>query len=352
MKKDIIPEADGDKAAGGSRGSSQRLPLLVLLLLVATFAYLYFFTGLIRPHGEAPKTPPPQTTQVRKPIPPRPVQGGETSATTAKPREKQPAQATKEKPAPPQAQAKPAAVAAPQPPARSKQTVSPAVKPARQAPVKVAKAEAQPVGKKQAKIPPVPETPVKARQKGTAKPVPTAAAPSPKAPAQAKVASPAPAVKPAAGEGAYTLLVGEFAVDREMKRELATLKKLGIDRLHEKKSVKVEAMHRLFLADFDTHYAADQEMQKLEKATGSAFILEENGRFSVYAGSYLHQNGAAAEMRRLAQKGFKVGIKTAKVTMPVTRVTAGPFASEADAAKEAGRLKKHGIAARVIKAGK
>jgi cell division protein FtsN len=110
-------------------------------------------------------------------------------------------------------------------------------------------------------------------------------------------------------------------------------------------------MHRLFLAEFDSHHAADLELQKLKKVTSSAFILEQNGRYAVYAGSYLHERGAVVEQKRLSGKDFKLNLKTAKVTIPVSRVTAGSFSSSEDARKEASRLEKQGIIARVIKSG-
>ncbi len=49
MARNISPETDSEREWSGERGASQRVLLLVLLLLVAAGAYLYFFTGLIRP---------------------------------------------------------------------------------------------------------------------------------------------------------------------------------------------------------------------------------------------------------------------------------------------------------------
>jgi hypothetical protein len=166
----------------------------------------------------------------------------------------------------------------------------------------------------------------------------------------------APAVhqkpKHAEGQGSFTLLVGEFALDRDMKACRIKLKKLGITTIQGKKIEKVEIMHRLFLADFDTHHAAEMECQKMRKVTASAFILEQNRRYALYAGSYLHQRGAAMEQKRLASNGFKLSMQTAKVKIPINRMTAGSFTCSADAQKEASRLVKQGIIVKVIKTGK
>lgn len=354
MAKDLFPEIEEDKPANGSRGSSQWFLPLVLLFLVLVFGYLYFFTSLIKPREEVAKAPPGQTVQIRQPLPPRPDQGDEKPVTAAKPVEKQPEQAKTEKPAspPPPPQAKPASVQATATNVQAKPAplqVKPAAVTPQPAPAKPLKAEVKPIHKEQAKASPAPALPAAPQQKGATKPVVAATAAAKKAlqPASARKAA-----KPVAEQGAYTLLAGEFAVYQEMKSTRAKLKKLGVTPVHGKTVEKLQIMHRLFLADFDSHYAADMVMQKLEKVTSSAFILEENGRYAIYAGSYLHERGAVAEQKRLAGKGFKLSLKTAKVMIQVNRVTAGSFSSSADALKEAGRLEKQGIIARVIKAGK
>jgi cytoskeletal protein RodZ len=360
MAKNILPEIEEDKRSNGTRGSSQQILLLVLLFLVLVFGYLYFFTNVIRQREEVAKAPPAQTAQVRQPLPPRPDQGGEKPA-AAKPEEKPPTQAKPEKPvsppAPPQAKPVPPQVkpAPPQVKPVSPQTkpappqAKPAAVPPQPAPAKAVKAEEKPLHKEQAKASPAPVQPAATEHKAGAKPVAAATAAAKKAPAAVAARQ---AAKPAAEQGAFALLVGEFAVDKEMKSTRAKLKKLGVTPVHEKKVEKLQTMHRLFLADFDSHYAADIELQKLAKVCSSTFILEQNGRYAVYAGSYLHERGAAAEQKRLAGKGFKLGIKTAKVMVPVKRVTAGSFSSSPDALNEASRLNKQGITARVIKTGK
>jgi hypothetical protein len=354
MAKDFFPEIEEDKPANGTRGSSQQILLFVLLFLVLVFGYLYFFTNLIRQREEVAKAPPGQTAQIRQPLPPRPDQGGGKPAATAKTEEKQPEQAKTEKPASPPAlpQAKPAPPQAKPAPPQAKPAppqAKPVAVPAQPAPAKAVKTEEKPLHKEQAKASPAPALPTAPQQKGGTKPVAAVTSAPKKAPAPAAARQTA---KPAVEQGTFTLLAGEFAVDREMKRTRAKLKKLGVTPIHGMKVEKLQIMHRLFLADFDSHYAADMELQKLQKVSSSTFILEQNGRYAVYAGSYLHKKGAAAEQKRLAGKGFKLGIKTTKVMIPVNRVTAGSFSSSEDARNEASRLEKQGIIARVIKTGK
>jgi hypothetical protein len=308
--------------------------LLVLVLLVAVFGYLYFFTGLIRPLAEAPQPPPVQTAQVKKPLPPRPEQGGEKQEPAVQPSGMPPAPATVEKPASQSAPsgAKPAAVAV------------------QSAPANAAKAEEKPLQKEQPLAPATPAAAARQREKAAAKPAAVVANGGGKVRGAGVAAQ--RAVKPATKHGAYTLLVGEFATGQELKRALAKLNKGGVAPVQRKKVAKLELVHRLFLAEFDNHDAASAELRRLRQVTASAFMLPENGKYRVYAGSYLYEGGAAIEQERLAGKGVKLSRKSAKVTIPKTRVTAGTFSTREAAQEGANRLKKRGITAMVVKTGR
>lgn len=334
MTNSHTPNPEYHSPGSGERGSSQRILLLVLVLLLAAFGYLYFFTGLIRSPEEAPKLPTAQTAQVKQPIPPRPEVQGEKPAAPAKSEEQKPVAApTTPAPTPP---AKPAAApAAPAAPAAS--VAKPAATPA-PAPAKPAKSAEQQVAK------------------APAQPAPASA----KTPEQ-KVAKPAAAaktapkeVKPVAkeGRGAYTLLIGDFALGKSVKAAQAKLKKAAIAPVAKKSVKRQEPMNRLFLAEFSGQDAAQAEMERLKKLTADAFVLQENGKYAVYAGSYYLEGPAAVEQDRLYDKGVKLVMKKATAPITVTRLTAGSFATKEEARKAAARLKKQGLAAQVVKAGK
>jgi hypothetical protein len=323
MALNFSPEADDDRPVLREKESNQRILLLVLVLLVVVFGYLYFFTGLIRPLAEAPNPPPVQTARVKIPLPPRPEQGGEKQESAANPPGMPPAPVPVGKPAP--------------------VSVQPA-------PAKSAKAEEKPVQKEQS---PAPGSPAVAARKQE-QPVPKTAIAATNVGGKvsgAGAATQKPA-KPAAKHGAYTLLVGEFAADQELKSALTRLKKGGVTPVHRKKVTKLELMHRLFLAEFNDHDAASAELRRLQRVTVSAFMLRENGKYRVYAGSYLHEGGADNEQERLAGKGVKLTRKSAKVIIPKTIVTAGAFSTREDAQKGVNRLKKRGLTATVVKTGK
>lgn len=315
------------------RGSSTRVLLLVLLLVVAAGGYLYFFTDLIRPVKEAAKPSMAQTAQVKKPIPPRPGQPGGPGAVAAKPEEAKPSQGAPPPPAPATPQAKQAA----------EQKAAPAAAPpAKPEPAKLVKAEA-------------PQKPATAAAP-VAVPVKPAAAPAPAKPAAAMAkpvapARPAPKVAKRAvkGErGAYALQVGDFVPDKSFEAVQAKLKKSGIVPVRMTAITAPEPMKRLAVAQFTDQDAAEAEFQKLKKLTADAFLVADDGTYSLYAGSYFSEGRLHYEQRRLGAKGIKTVVKKVQVPIKVMRVSAGSYASAEEARSDEQRLKKLGLTARVV----
>lgn len=349
MFGDLSPEKAAANPIRNERGSSTRILLLVLLLVVAAAGYLYYFTDLIRPK-EAPKPAPVQTAEVKQPIPPRPEQPAGEGA-PAKPAEAKPPQGAPA-PAPPQGGAPAAPVALPAKPAAAQKPAPVAAPPVKPEPAKVAKVEA-------------PAKPA-AAPAPAAKPASPAAAAKPALPAAA--AKPAPtekkgaaAAKPVSkGEkaavkrkgGSYALLIGDFVPDTTFAATQAKLKKSGITPVRESDIRATEPMNRLFVAEFNDQDMAEAELRKLKNLTADAFLIADSGRYSLYAGSYFTEGRTAAEIKRLTAKGIKPVARKTQVAIKVTRVTAGSYPSAEEARKDATRLKKLGIVAKVVKAGK
>ena len=339
MPNQFTPDADDQMP---EKKSSQQRLLLLLLLLAGLFAYLYFFTGLIKPREEQPIPQPVAEAPVKQPLPPRPqaaapaAPGAVVTAGTQAPKGS----------APPVQQAKPAQPAAPA-------SAAPAAKPA---PAAQAKAEKP--------APPAASAP---QAKG-AKPAAAAKAARPAAPAAPKLAA-KPAAEAKAGKtavakpvkakavaksatAAYALEINGDLAESEMGSVTAKLKQAGIAYVVKTKSQKGELMHRLFLADFGSRDAAVEELERLKVTAPDAFMLKEDGRFAVYAGSYLREGKAAVEQDRLFDKGVKLLLKNATIPVSVVKVRAGSFADQASAEKAAHKLKKSGLSAKVVKAGK
>ena len=394
MPNQFSPDADDHSSE--KKRSQQRL-LLLLLLLIGLFVYLYFFTGLIRPRPETAQAPPPPSAGepaaevVKQPLPPRPE--GEAAAPGAavpgatEPAKPAPAQAAAPvakpsaggapaaKPAPsgqpaPAAQAKtakPAAaavaakekIAKPATPAKEAKPATAAkdAKPATAAKAKPAAAtkEAKPAATAKSKPAATAKSkPATAAKEG--KPAAAAAKPAPKPAAEAKAAKGAApktakaTAKPAAG--VYALEINGDLAESEMGPVTAKLKKAGISNVVTSKAQKGEPMHRLFLADFGDRGEAAEELERLKMVAPSAFMLKENNRYAVYAGSFLREGKAAVEQDRLYDKGVRLMLKEATTPVSVVRVRAGSFADQASAQKAAGNLKKSGLTAKVVKVGK
>ena len=394
MSNDFTPDADDQMP---EKKSSQQLLLLLLLLLVVLFAYLYFFTGLIKPRGEEPKPQPVAEAPVKKPLPPRPnaAKGAVPAQPVAKAKEHK-AAAPAVQPAPVAkpgvvAKAAPAAkptakeIAAAKPGATAKE--APAGKPAAAAPAKAA----TPAAQAKAAKPATPAAPAKGTQPAApaAQGKATVVAEKKAATAEKKVAASAEkkgapksaataksAAKEAAGEkaaageqaaaalakkpksaakpavAAYALEINGDLAESEVAPVMVKLKQAGITHVVKSKQLKGEPMHRLFLADFANRDEALEELERLKLATADAFLLKENGRYAVYGGSYLREAKANSEQSRLQAKGVQLLLKSATTPVPVLKVRAGAFANQAGAEKAAKALKKAGLSFKVVKLAK
>lgn len=357
----------GDTSSKGGGGNT-RLLLLVLLLLVAVFGYLFYFTDLIKPRQEVQAPAPVQPSQVKQPIPPRPAEqpAGAAPVEPAKPvavtppatGQPEPAKVAQEQKAPEKAKAEPPApVKSAAPPAKKEQ--SKAAEPAK---APVAKKE-QPKPAEQAKAP------VEAKQKAlqaktddkqktaaSSKEAKQAAPVKPKTAAAKKVAKKAATgvkassvkASAAAAAGEYTLRIGEYVVPSAMEKDNAKVREAGLTPVVKEGSKKKEPMIRLLFGEFADQETARKELQKLRDATVEGFILNEGGKYRVYAGSYFVKARAMQEQQRLEALGYKLTLRKANVSVPVLLLTAGKYGSRAEALKDVSRLKKKGLSAAVI----
>ena len=309
------------------RGGTRRMFFAAILIVLALFGYLYFFTDMIKSHQE------PQSKSealVRKPLPRKggplgaistSVKSAVTGVTPAKTGAKsgdvsrKAGQATPEKPAP-----------APVP----KQIVSsPPLKPLPAMPAP------------QVALPAVKPQPHKATL-----PAVTTVKPPVK---------PEPAAKPepvAAGVVKYALQCGPFATIREVAPARAALKKAGLTPVSSPGPKRPTLMYRLFVAGYSDAEVATVERNKLLEVTPDAFVLRHDGNYELFAGSY-HEEGRAGKMEdHLSAQGIKV--ERRQVTAPVaTRLlTAGVFPNQEAAGAVAERLKKNGIACTVTQQGR
>lgn len=327
-------------------------PLLVLLLiLVGCFAYLYFFTDLIKPQE------PQKTAEVAAPAPkvakiPLPPRKREPTAMEGKAPEKieapkavasVPAAVTAPAATPAGAAAKPAPVPAPKP----LQALTPA-KP-KEEPKKAE--SAIPVGKK-----PLPAT--IANKKNDSAP---AGRTEEKKPAVAdKMRGPSKNGKRAlivdgsaksttvikakrVSVASWSLVIGNYVLEEALSTDIGRVRKAGFEPVIKPSIRKKTAMNRLFISEFTDRASAHATLEKLKHYTSDAFILEHGGRYSVYAGSYAQNESANTEKERLKASGFPVAVKRTDIAIPSQSLSVGPFNSKKAADAALAKLQGAGV---------
>jgi cell division protein FtsN len=319
------------------------------LILVGGFAYLYFFTGLIRPQEaqKAAATPvvasAPQV--VKMPLPPR---EGEVAMPAAAP-------PVKVAPTPPAA--KPLAVA----PSPAKPVVAPVTAlPDKAAPIPPA-AKAKEEVKKSAQVKPAekPPLPVAGAVKKAAA-APAVKPPAKKAAEAAKKSVPAKApVKKVAASGtakartgvkikpvvpdSWTLIVGNYVLEEALSVDLGRVRKSGLVPVVKPGSPKKTVMNRLLVGEFSDRTAAQATFEKLQRLTSDAFVMPQGGKFAVFAGSYLKSDSAASEKERLKAAGFPIKVKYMELAIPSQTLSVGPFTSKKEADAGRGKLQRAGM---------
>lgn len=367
-----------DNSEKGAGGRNQKPLLLVLLALVAVFAYLYFFTGLIKPRQEEPPVPPP-VAEVKKPLPPRPDgEKGQPAETAVKaPEAAAKAAPAEQKPKggePAASGAKPQPVPAPAPAAKAPEKAAPAkavAPPAKEA------AKPAPAGKEVAKPAPATEGSGKGKappqqaasgekapkaEKGAVKQVPAtvdkaakpvknnAAAAAAKKDIAGKKTGKEPVKKTAGAvkKAAVTLLVGEFVPDRDFLALQTRLKNMGLSPLHKTELKRAKPMNRLYVGEYPNYDAGVAELERVKKLSADAFFIEAGGMYRVYAGSYYSSRMADQVRSGLAAKGVSTTLQKADIPVTVVRLTAGCFADKAAAAGTIKKLKATGLAPAVV----
>jgi cell division septation protein DedD len=362
-------DAGDDSQQGGEKGK-QNMLLVVLLVLVAGFGYIYFFTGLIKPAPEQKVAEAPPVVQVvKKPLPSpdgkpaKVVEGDEgdgkkVAAASAKPEpvkvDPPPASAPVAKPA-----AKPAVQEAAKPQGEVKKVEAPQTavkKPLPSATAKVDKKPATPE-KKPAAVVEKKTLPSKDGEKKVVE----VKKPAEKSVARADVAAqpkkdvqkPArkePAVAAdAATTGRWTVLVGNYVLEEAMATDLGRIRKAGCEAYIVPGAQKKTHMNRLLLAEFTDRASAQAELDKLKRQTSDAFIIDSAGMHAVYAGSYLLDERASSEKARLAAAGFSLTLKRAAVSIATKNLTAGSFVDKSAAEDILKKLREAGVKATLIR---
>ena len=280
-----------------SKSGSGRRTAVLLLIIGAAAAYLYFFTDLIRDHHVQQKIP--AVASPRKPLPRR------------------------------EAVMRPATSAN-----RSVQTGTASVHP-----------EGKPIVAAQAAA----TAPVKAEQKKTAGTGLTTAETAQKN----GTASAVQTKSPCNVRGNYAVQCGPFVTAAGLASARSALKKSGIVSVVVSSGPKRPTlMHRLFVAGYSDAAMAMTQRDQLLKVSSDAFVLPNNGNYELFAGSYYDERRALKMQHRLTALGIRAEIR--QVTLPVATklLTAREYGSRVSAEQTVRLLQDKGIDCRVVRRGK
>lgn len=339
-------EAPGEK-------KKQSALLVLLLILIGGFTYIYFFTGLIKPQeaektAEAPVAAAPQV--VKMPLPPREGEPAKPEVKTPErnevPRASASAPVTAVAPA-----AKPAAAPAkPAPAPAAKGTPAPPPPKLKEEPKKAD--TAKPADKK-------PQLAAVTAIKGDKADVIRAVDKKPEIADKKSVTVKDAVKKPASGKpksvakakksttGSLTLVVGNYVLEEALSADMGRVRKAGFEPVVKPSSRKKSAMNRLLVAEFNDRASAQSSLEKLKRHTSDAFVIEQGGRFAVYAGSYLQNEAASSEKERLKGSGITVTVKHTDIAIPSQSLSVGPFNNKKAADAALGKLKVAGIKATI-----
>ena len=149
----------------------------------------------------------------------------------------------------------------------------------------------------------------------------------------------------AAGIRRLSVMVGTYLLEEQLAADLGRVRRAGFEAQVTPGPLKKSRMTRLFLAEFPDRAAAEAEVGRLSQYTSDAFIIDGRGKHTVYAGSYLSEQRAAAEKERLGAAGFNLTERGVGVSIPSKLLTVGPFKEQAQAEDAVKKLKAAGVKA-------
>jgi cell division protein FtsN len=360
---------DVEKQEAPGEKKNQSALLLLLLLLAGGFSYVYFFTDLIRPQ-EAPKqaeapvqqvvkmplpvtgstaAPPDQKAVVAKsePVAPKeePSKNLPPKPAPVAPAVAVPAAAVPAKLPPPVKQKEESAKTAPVKPADKKTAPEPALDKKDQKTAAAKVEEKKPVVDKTKTPAAKSSEPVKSADKKNVEKVPSKH--------KKTVAASADVAKNSSEKsdavGSWSVLVGQYSIEEALSADMGRVRKAGFEPVVTAGPRKKSAMNRLLLGEYANRADAQTELSKLKRLTSDAFVIDQSGKYLVFAGSYLLDARASSEKERLAAAGSKVSIKRAEIAIPTQNLTVGPFNEKKAADAALVKLNANGVKASLIR---
>ncbi|TYO99867.1 cell division septation protein DedD [Geothermobacter ehrlichii] len=155
--------------------------------------------------------------------------------------------------------------------------------------------------------------------------------------------------QPAGGalSAGYRVRVGAFILPANLRDALATVKKLGYEPRVEAGKI-TRSMVRLRYGVYPRQEAR-RHLDELKKIAPGAFVVYEQEKGAVYAGSFVNVDKA----RRYAdvlweKKGIRLDEVKVDVQVPLKKVSIGPFSDRAAARKAAAAMRQAGLEGEIV----
>jgi|GEM_PF-6266169 len=141
----------------------------------------------------------------------------------------------------------------------------------------------------------------------------------------------------------WTVSAGPYTLEETMSNDLSKIGKAGISAMVQQGPSKNITMHRLFLGQYGDKDTAGEKLEELKNFTSDAFILKRGDKYSVYAGSYVLDERAKSEKKRLAAIGFELTATKTDVTLATKNLIVGSYDERNNAEAVAKQLKNAGL---------
>lgn len=139
----------------------------------------------------------------------------------------------------------------------------------------------------------------------------------------------------------FALSSGSYLYSGELSKAIAQIEKMGYEVSVSQKSESHE-MTRLLVGRYDKPMAQNR-LAEVKKIAKGSFLVAEDGKYAVYAGSFLSLDKARRAADLLYREGVRVDELQIRVDLPRTTIRFGGFVARDEAQKIARKLKKRGV---------
>ena len=129
---------------------------------------------------------------------------------------------------------------------------------------------------------------------------------------------------------------------------MSRVRKAGLEPVIKTGEKKKITMNRLHVADYESREKAQEQLERVRRATSDAFVIQNGGKFILFAGSYMLEARASAEKERLQAVGITTSTRKTEVSIATKNLTAGTYKEKKAADAALKKLKDAGVKASLV----